>query len=97
MQALEPVLHLGNAAFEPCRQRLVGEGGPDNGGQDFVQVGEALDRIGEGLLVDLGVFRPQAVADGSIGGGRKSKLVHWASPSEKFKVVLIARNVIQSN
>ena len=28
-----------------------------------MQVGEALNRIGEGLLVDLGVFRPDAVAD----------------------------------
>ena len=28
-----------------------------------MQVGEALNRIGEGLLVDLGVFRAKAIAD----------------------------------
>jgi hypothetical protein len=32
-----------------------------------MQVGEALNGIGEGLLVDLGVLRPDAVADGAVG------------------------------
>ena len=34
-----------------------------------MQIGEPLDRIGERLLVDLGVLRPDAVADGAVGGG----------------------------
>ena len=34
-----------------------------------MQVGQALDRIGQGLLVDLGVLGPDAVADGAVGGG----------------------------
>ena len=63
LQALEPVLHLGNAALEPCGEGLIGEGRTDDGGDDLVQVGEALHGIGEGLLVDLGVFRPDAVAE----------------------------------
>ena len=33
---------------------------------DFVQVGQPLDRIGQGLLVDLGVLGPDAVADGAV-------------------------------
>ena len=58
LQAVETLLHVGNPAFEPCGQGLVGEGRADDGGDDLVQVGETLDRIGEGLLVDVGVFRP---------------------------------------
>ena len=52
--------------FEPCCQGLIGEGRADDGRDDFVQVGEPLHGIGEGLLVDLGVFRPDAVADGAV-------------------------------
>ena len=36
-----------------------------------MQVGEALDRIGEGLFIDLGVFRPDPVPDGAVGNGGK--------------------------
>jgi hypothetical protein len=32
-----------------------------------MQVGEPLNGIGEGLLVDLGVLRPDPVANGAIG------------------------------
>jgi hypothetical protein len=39
---------------------LVGEGSPNDGRKDFMQVGQALDGIGERLLVDLGVFGPIA-------------------------------------
>ena len=46
-----------------------------------MQVGEPLDRIGEGLLVDLGVLRPDAVAQGAVGGGGESSLVHRFTPS----------------
>ena len=63
LQAVETFLHLGNPAFEPCCQGFVGQRRADDGGDDLVQVGEPLDGIGEGLLVDLGVFRPDAVAD----------------------------------
>ena len=31
-----------------------------------MQIGEALDCIGEGLLVDLRVFATDAVADGAV-------------------------------
>ena len=34
-----------------------------------MQVGEPLNGIGQGLFVDLGVLRPDAVADGAVGGG----------------------------
>ena len=54
LQPAKPVLHFRDAALEARGQGLIGQGGPDDGGQDFVQVGEALDRIGEGLLVDWG-------------------------------------------
>ena len=34
-----------------------------------MQVGEAVNGIGEGLLVDLGILRLDAVADGAVGSG----------------------------
>ena len=34
-----------------------------------MQVGQSLDRIGQRLLVDLGVVRPDAVAQRAVGGG----------------------------
>ena len=36
-----------------------------------MQVGQSLNRIGEGLLVDLRVVSPDAVADGAVGDGGK--------------------------
>ena len=35
------------------------------------RVGQTLDRIGEGLLIDVGVFCADAVADGAIVYGGK--------------------------
>ena len=54
LQPVEPVLHLGDPAFEPGGQGFVGQGRPENGSEDFMDVGEPLNGIGEGLLVDLG-------------------------------------------
>jgi hypothetical protein len=34
-----------------------------------VQIGQTFDRIGEGLFVDLGVFRLDPVTDGTVGDG----------------------------
>ena len=53
LQAVETSLHVGDPAFEPCCKGFVGEGRADDGGDDLMQVGESLDGIGEGLLVDL--------------------------------------------
>ena len=36
-----------------------------------MDIGEALDRVGKGLLIDLRVFRPDPVADGAIGDRRR--------------------------
>ena len=69
LQALKPVLHLGDAALEPGCQGFVGQCRADNGGDDLVQIGQALDGVGEGLLIDAGVFRPDAVADRAVGDG----------------------------
>jgi hypothetical protein len=71
LQPLEPVLHFGDPTIEPCCQGLIGQCGPDDGCDDLVQVGQSLDRIGEGLLIDCGVFCPDALTDGAIGGGDK--------------------------
>ena len=67
LQAFETVLHLGNAAFESRCQGFIGKRCPHDGGDDLVEVGQSLDRIGEGLFVDLGVFGPDAVADRPVG------------------------------
>ena len=42
-----------------------------------MQVGEPLNGIGEGLLVDLGVFRPEAVADGAVVMAAKSRFMRY--------------------
>ncbi|MGA7389089.1 MAG: hypothetical protein WBW99_14355, partial [Pseudolabrys sp.] len=42
-------------------QSFVGGCRADNGGDDLMQVGEPLNGIGEGLLVDLRVFCPEPV------------------------------------
>ena len=67
LQAVTPRLHFPNAALKPRGEGLVGERRPDDGREDLMQVGEALNGIGEGLLVDLGVLRPDPVANGAIG------------------------------
>jgi hypothetical protein len=36
---------------------------------DFMQVGEPLNGIGEGLLIDLRVLPPDTLADGAVVGG----------------------------
>ena len=36
LQAIKAILHLGNATLEPGGQGLIGQGGPDNGGKDFM-------------------------------------------------------------
>ena len=37
-----------------------------------MHIGEPLDRIGQGLLVDLGVLRPDTVAESAVGSGGES-------------------------
>ena len=69
LQALEPVLHLGDAALEPGCQGFIGQRRADNGRDDLVQIGEALDRIGEGLIVYMGVLGANAVTYRLIGNG----------------------------
>lgn len=59
--------------MSPVGKRFVGQGGANDGGEDLVQVGEALDGIGEGLFVDGGIFGPNAVADRAVRYGGKFK------------------------
>ena len=44
-----------DSGFKPGGKGLVGERRAKDGGDDLMQVGEALNGVGEGLLVDLGV------------------------------------------
>jgi hypothetical protein len=50
----------------PLARALIGKGGPNDGRKDFMEVGEPLDCIGEGLLVDLGILSPEAIADCAV-------------------------------
>ena len=75
LQTVPARLHFRDAALEPGGQGLIGEGGPNDGREDFMQVGEPLNGIGEGLLVDLGVLRPDAVADGAVVMAANSKFI----------------------
>jgi len=45
------------ARAEASRQGFIGKRRADDGHDDFMQVGEPLNRIGEGLLVSLGILR----------------------------------------
>ena len=67
-------------ALKSGGQGLVGEGGPNDGREDFMQVGEPLNGIGEGLLVDLGVLGADAVADCAVVDGGKCELIHQLTP-----------------
>ena len=45
-----------------------------------MQVGQSLHRIGEGLFIDLGVFRPDPVTDGAVAESSKFE-THDATPN----------------
>src|SRR5262245_20291807 len=70
-EAIETLLHVDNAAFETCRQCLIRECRANNGCDDFRQVRQTLDGIGQSLLVDVGVFGANAITDGTVGNGGK--------------------------
>ena len=73
LQAFETILHLGDPALEPGRQSFIGECRAHDRGDDLVQVGQPLDRVGEGLFIDLRILRPDPVADGAVGDGGELK------------------------
>ena len=72
--------------LSPVCQGFVGERRTDNGCDNLVQVGQPLHGIGEGLLVDLGVVGPDAVADGAVGYGGKFE-DSWQSPFSCYQSV----------
>ena len=80
LQPIETVLHLRDTAFEPRCQSFIGQRRAHDGGDNLMQVGQTLDRIGEGLFIDLGVFRPDPVPDGAVGNGGKFE-THDATPN----------------
>ena len=65
--------------LSPCHQRFIGKRGAHKGGQYFMHVGEPLHRVGEGLFIDLGVFRADPVADTAIGNGGEFE-IHGRAP-----------------
>src|SRR5262249_31401233 len=80
LQTIPPRLHFPNAALKSAGERLVGEGGPNDGAEDFMQVGEPLDGISEGLLVNLRVLLANAVTDCAVGRGGKAE-IHDTTPT----------------
>ena len=74
LQALKPVLHFSDAALEPCCQGLIGECCADDGPDDFMEICQALDRIGKRLLVDLGIVSPDAVPNDLIAYGGEGEI-----------------------
>ena len=69
LQAIETILHLGNPALEPGRESFIGECRAHDRRDNFVQIGQPLHRIGEGLFVDVRIFRPDPVADRAVSDG----------------------------
>ena len=90
LQTVPARLHFRDAALEPGGQGLIGEGGANDGREDFMQVGEPLNGIGEGLLVDLCASRPEAVADGTAGGWRQSRDSAAISDGQTINIFLMA-------
>ena len=80
LQAVETILHLGDPAFEPRSQGFIGERRANDRRDNLVQVGQSLDRVGEGLLIDLRIFRPDPVTDGAVGDGGEFQ-THDATPN----------------
>ena len=74
LKAVQPTLHVGDPALEPCHHGFIGQRGPDNGCQDLMQIGQPLYRIGQCLLVDGGINGPDAVTQGAVGGGGKGEI-----------------------
>jgi hypothetical protein len=77
--ALEQRAELGIVQHRPARRRqqVVAPDGDD----DLVEVGQPLDRVGEGPLIDCWVFGADAVAYRPIGDGGKVD-VHDATPCQ---------------
>ena len=69
MQAVETILHLGDPALSGRLPGFIGKCCPHNCDNNLMQVGQALDRIGEGLFIDVGIFRPDPVADRAVSDG----------------------------
>ncbi len=53
-------------ALRPVARASSVRAAPDYGGEDFVQIRQALCRVGEGLFIYCGVFGSEAVADGAV-------------------------------
>jgi hypothetical protein len=69
LETIKPVLHFGDPALESCCQGFICQSRANDCRDDLVQIGQTFDRIGEGLFVDLGVFRLDPVTDGTVGDG----------------------------
>ena len=65
LQPIKAVLHLGDTAFEPSGEGLIGKRRAHDGRQYLMHIVEPLHRVGEGLFIDLGIFRADPVADTS--------------------------------
>ena len=69
LQPVKPVLHHRDPALEPCGQGFIGQRRAHDCRDNLMDVGQALDRVGEGLFIDLRVFRPDPVSDRAVGDG----------------------------
>jgi len=63
-------------ALQSGGEGLIGKSGPNDGHEDFMQVGEALDGIGEGLLVHAWILGLEAFFDHFVVDRGKCELVH---------------------
>src|SRR5262249_55436946 len=88
LQAIETPLHVGDATFETCGQCLISKGRTDYGGDDLGQIGQTLDRIGESLLINVGVCGPDAVTNGKIGEGSKLQIHNDTPVAYKIYVII---------
>ena len=66
ISAMRPLSPVARASSVECRA--------DDRRDDLVQIGQALDCVGEGLLVDLGIVSPDAVPNDLIAHGGKGDI-----------------------
>ena len=62
--------------FEPGCQGFVDKGGPRDGGDDLVQVGQAFQSVGQSLFVDIGLKRYDPIANRLVGRKGMGEWVH---------------------
>jgi hypothetical protein len=79
LEPSETVLHFADTIFETPDKGLIAYGGADNGSNHFMKISEALQSIGEGLLINGWIFLSDAITKRLMGNDGKRQPHECAS------------------